>query len=261
MKSTLLIAAILTAASVTAQTTTSSSQPIKSDVYSWQNLQPEKKESSVRRQIIDGVSPVVDNLEVHATTIEPGGSAHAPHSHPEEELLIIKEGTVKVTINDKTQILGPGSIAYSRPGDQHGVTNVGKTAATYYVLKYKAKKDSAQTDRAVKAGGSFMINWNDITFTPHDKGGIRKFTERPTAIFRRFEMHVTTLNAGLKSHDPHRHKAEEIVLLIEGSGNMQIGEEHKPVVKGDLIYLGSNDLHAISNNSDKPCTYFAFQWD
>jgi len=235
-------------------------QPVKSDVYTWKNLPLEKRETSERRQILEGSGPVMSNLEIHATTIEPGKSAHPSHKHAEEELLLVKEGTLKVTINNKSQVLGPGSIAFAISGDEHGAENVGTTKATYYVIKYRAK-DSVNIKRAKDAGGSFMINWNDIAFNQHDKGGIRRYIERPTATINRFEMHVTTLNAGLKSHDPHTHKAEEIVLMIDGNAEMQIENDHKKATTGDLIYLGSNVSHAIRNDDTKPIMYFAFQWD
>lgn len=260
MKHLLLLAALLTATIAKTQTPVIHDAPVVSDVYVWKTLPVEKKATSERRQILEGSGPVLSNFEIHATTIDPGTAPHAPHQHPEEELFIIKEGTLTVTINGKSQVLGAGSIAVAMPGEMHGVVNSGKTKATYYVIKYKSR-EAVQPERAQKAGGSFMINWNDITFTPHDKGGIRKFTERPTAMLKRFEMHVTTLKAGIKSHDPHTHKAEEIVLMIDGHGEMQINDSFKKVATGDLVYLGSNSLHAIRNDSDKPCTYFAFQWD
>ena len=105
-----------------------------------------------------------------------------------------------------------------------------------------------------------MIDWNSVAFKPHDKGGIRNFIERPTAMLERFEMHVTTLKAGIKSHDPHTHKAEEIVLLVNGNTEMQIAQSHQKANGGDLIYLSSNILHAIENIGNEPSTYFAFQW-
>lgn len=234
-------------------------EPIKSDVYSWKNLSPEKKETSERRQILEGVSAAFSNLEIHATTIKPGQAAHPSHKHAEEEMLIVKEGLVKVTIENKSQVLGPGSVAISMPGDEHGAVNAGTTDATYYILKYIT--DSANPKRSLNAGGSFMINWKDVAFTAHDKGGVRKFFERPTTMTKRLEMHVSTLNAGFKSHDPHTHKAEEIVLMVEGNGEMQIGDEKKKVAAGDLVFLGSNVLHAIRNDGTKPCTYFAFQFN
>lgn len=263
MKNIFLFAAMLSVLITAAQSSNTSSTPdapVQSDVYVWKNLPVEKKPTSERRQILNGSGPVLTNLEIHATTIDPGTAPHAPHHHEEEELFIIKEGSLTLTINGKSQVLGAGSVAIAMPGEEHGILNTGKTKATYYVIKYKSR-DSVQHQRALTAGGSFMINWDTVTFKPHDKGGIRKFTERPTAMLKRFEMHVSTLNAGLKSHDPHTHKAEEIVLMIDGHGEMQIGDSFKKVSTGDLVYLGSNVLHAIRNDSDKPCTYFAFQFE
>ena len=87
------------------------------------------------------------------------------------------------------------------------------------------------------------------------------FFEQGTAMSKRFEMHVTTLKEGIRSHDPHTHRAEEIVLMIEGNTEMQIGQTFVKGTNGDLYYLGSNVLHAIRNIDTKPCMYFAFQFE
>jgi (S)-ureidoglycine aminohydrolase len=254
MKFSLLTIVVLWRVSLSAQSDT-----VVSRVYTWNDLKVQKQDSRERRQIAEGSGSALSYMEWHATTIEAGKSPHAPHKHEEEELLIVKEGQLKVTIEDSSKILGPGSIALFTPGDQHGFLNVGSTNATYYVLRYKSKAP-VDMERAKQAGGSFMVKWNDISFKPHDKGGIHNFFERPTAMLKRFEMHVTTLNAGIKSHDPHTHSAEEIVLLIKGNTQMQIGTSLQKANTGDLIYLSSNILHAIQNTGEEPALYFAFQW-
>jgi (S)-ureidoglycine aminohydrolase len=146
------------------------------------------------------------------------------------------------------------------PGDEHGFNNAGESRTTYYVIKYKSKApmDAA---RAASAGGSFMIDWKNVTFTPHDKGGVRRFFERGTAMATRYEMHVTTLNEGLKSHDPHTHVAEEIILLVQGDGQMQVGQNYYRAATGDVIFLNSMVPHAFKNTGKSPATYFAFQWN
>jgi (S)-ureidoglycine aminohydrolase len=232
---------------------------VESIVYVWNNLKVEKQDTRERRQIAEGNGAALAYMDWNATTIDPGNSPHAPHKHDDEEYIIIKEGQLKVTINDSSKVLGPGSFALFIPGDMHGFVNTGNTKATYYVFRYRSKAP-VDLERAKKAGGSFMVDWNDIVFKPHDKGGIRNFFERPTAMLKRFEMHVTTLNAGIKSHDPHTHGAEEIVLLVKGNTEMQIAQSHQKANGGDLIYLSSNILHAIQNTGTEPSTYFAFQW-
>jgi len=78
---------------------------------------------------------------------------------------------------------------------------------------------------------------------------------------KRFEMHVTTLNVGIKSHEPHTHRAEEIVLMINGNTEMEIGNGLYKGTDGDLYFLGSNIPHAIKNIGTEPCMYFAIQWE
>lgn len=260
MKSTLFFVAALAAATATGQVAGPQQQPLLSDVYSWKNLQAEKQPTSEKRLIAEGSGAVLSHLTIYAITLKPGAIPRETHIYNEEVLIIVKEGRLRVTIQDHARVLGPGSIAVVMPGDQYSVENAGHTKATCYILAYTSKT-SPDSKRAASAGGSFMMNWNDIAFTPHDKGGIRRYFERPTAMINRFEMHVTTLNKGLKSHEPHTHRAEEIVLMIEGNAEMQIGDTIKKAAPGDLIYLGSNVSHAIRNDDTRPCMYFAFQWE
>jgi quercetin dioxygenase-like cupin family protein len=76
-------------------------------------------------------------LERHVTTLNPGQDPHPPHQHPEEELYIIKEGTVEVLINGKHKQLGAGSVAFAAANQPHGIRNAGTTPATYHVIKWR----------------------------------------------------------------------------------------------------------------------------
>lgn len=233
---------------------------VESKVYQWEDLTVVQEATRERRQILKGSTTDLSSLEIHASTLQPGKAPHSSHTHSdEEELIIVREGRLKVTINNKSKVVGAGSVALVIPGDEHGLENDGDTPAIYYILRYKSKLP-VEINRGKEAGGSFVLDFKDISFTPHDKGGIRKYFDKPTAMCSRFEMHVTTLNAGLKSHDPHTHRAEEIVLLMKGQAEMQIGEKTSPVSPGAVIFLGSEVLHAIRNTGGDACEYFAFQW-
>jgi (S)-ureidoglycine aminohydrolase len=106
-----------------------------------------------------------------------------------------------------------------------------------------------------------MKDWNKIEFKPHDKGGVRNYFETSTAMCKRLEMHVTTLNAGLKSHDPHTHVAEEIILMMDGKTEMQIDKNLYKGKEGSIFFVNSGELHGIKNEGITPCTYFAFQFE
>jgi quercetin dioxygenase-like cupin family protein len=78
----------------------------------------------------------LDELEMHVTHLPPGKEPHPPHSHAEEELVIIKEGTLEALQNGKTRRLGPGAVIFQASNQPHGVRNVGETPATYYVVRW-----------------------------------------------------------------------------------------------------------------------------
>jgi (S)-ureidoglycine aminohydrolase len=255
MRLTLLISFVAIAASLKAQQTDS----LAPHVYRWDNLEEKKEETRIRRQVMEGSTTTLSNFEVHTTTLEPGKSPHPPHIHADqEELLIVKEGTVKISINGESKILGAGSIAFAMPDDEHGIENAGKTPATYYVLKYKGK--ISNPERAKQSGGSFMLDWNDLKTTNTGKGYRRDFFNKATSQLAQFEMHTTALNADSSSHAPHTHVQEEIILILRGRVTMHIADNFYPASPGDVVFLPSRIPHALMNTGKEQCEYFAFQW-
>lgn len=233
---------------------------VVSRVYTWSSLEVKKDSSRDRSQVLEGSTSHLANLEIHASTLDPGKAPHPPHAHTDtEELVIVKEGNLKVTVKGITKVVGPGSVVMAMPNDEHGFQNAGTTKATYYVIKLKSKSP-IDLARGIKEGGSFIIDWNDVKVEKTDKGEKRQVVNRATSQFTKFEMHVTTLNKGEISHLPHTHFEEEIILLKKGEVQMQIGNNFYKAVPGDLIYLSSGILHALKNTGNGECTYFAFQW-
>jgi len=109
--------------------------PVSSAVFSWDALAVKPTKIGERREVFDGPTRTLGNLECHVTTVNPGEAPHAAHRHPDEELLFVKEGTIEVTINGKAQPAGPGSVVFFASGDLHGIRNTGTVPATYYVLR------------------------------------------------------------------------------------------------------------------------------
>lgn len=232
---------------------------VKSTVYQWKDLKVEKENDRERRPILKGSTRDFSDLEIHASTLAVGKAPHPGHKHADkEELVIVWKGKLKITINDRTKVVGPGSVALVLPGDEHGFENGGDEPVTYYVLVYKSTLPM-DLSRGKQAGGSFILDREDIPFVEHDKGGIRRYFDKPTAMCSRFEMHVTTLKKGLKSHDPHTHRSGELLLLKRGEANMYIDGDYSDASPGALVFLESEIPHALENVGDDSCEYFAFQ--
>ena len=234
---------------------------VESKVYSFSEAKIEKTSSGEKRQLIDGETTHLENFEIHTTMLEPGKAPHGSQVHTDyEEIVFVKEGRVEMMINDTKKVLGPGSVALVLPGDEHGIVNTSESRATYYIIKYKSKA-AMDNERGKNAGGSMLIDWESLEFKSHSRGGRRNFFDRKSAMSERIEMHATTLNPGIKSHEPHTHAPAEIIVMMDGTTEMEIGGKIYPGEVGDIYFLGSNIPHAIRNTGVKPCMYLAFQWE
>ena len=76
-----------------------------------------------------------------------------------------------------------------------------------------------------------------------------------------YEMHVTNLNPGVKSHEPHTHNASEFIIMIEGETEMEIGDKVFTAKAGDIYFAPANVPHAIRNTGSTQAMYFAYQWE
>ena len=65
--------------------------PMRSCVFDFEKLNVQKTKVGERRAVFDGPVATLDRFECHITTVNPGEEPHAPHQHPEEELMLLKE--------------------------------------------------------------------------------------------------------------------------------------------------------------------------
>lgn len=209
--------------------------------------------------LISGETPHFSNMKFKVVNIFNINEKISLQNVKQEQIFIIKEGKVEVSINNQTKTIGANSVVFLMPGDKGSIKSLSPDA-TYYTMVYTSKKP-VNMERGKKEGGSFILDFNTIELKPHDKGGIRNYFHRATAMCEYYEMHVTNLNAGIKSHEPHTHFATEMVIMIDGETEMEIGNEIHQAKKGDVYFLPSNVPHAIKNIGNQQCMYFAFQWN
>ena len=71
--------------------------------------------------------------------LDAGQTPHPPHTHPEEEVMVIEAGHGEIVVDGKSTKIGPGSIMYTAPGVSHGITNTGDTPIVFTFMKWEAK--------------------------------------------------------------------------------------------------------------------------
>jgi len=108
---------------------------LQSAVYDWEQMVVTKTATGERRAVLNSPTATLSNVSWHITTIGAGLVAHPPHRHADEELVVVKDGLIEVTIDDEATRGGPGSMFWFGSGSMHGMRNVGDTPATYYVFR------------------------------------------------------------------------------------------------------------------------------
>jgi len=107
---------------------------LRSKIFRFEDLAVRSSGPNRMRAVLEGVTHAGVPIELHITELAPGEAPHPPHHHVHEEMILMLEGTVEVTIRDHSASIGPGSSAFVASNEQHGWRNVGNGAARYFVL-------------------------------------------------------------------------------------------------------------------------------
>jgi mannose-6-phosphate isomerase-like protein (cupin superfamily) len=89
---------------------------------------------------VQGETEASSSLVTGRFVIDPLKSPHAPHVHPDEEILIVESGHGEIFCDGKTTKVGPGSVMYSAPNVSHNITNTTEEPLTFYFMKWTPKK-------------------------------------------------------------------------------------------------------------------------
>ena len=114
------------------------SAKLVSTIFDFEKMAATTTPNGARRNVIDGATTTLDKLHVHVTTLNPGKSSGEPRPHPQEELIVVKDGLVEAHVDGKTQTAGPGSVFFFAANAVTRLRNAGDTPATYVVINYYA---------------------------------------------------------------------------------------------------------------------------
>ena len=107
---------------------------------------------------------------------------------------------------------------------------------------------------------SSVFNWTDSRSEATKYGARRQVFDSRTAILSQLEVHVTTLKPGEMPHVGHRHPAEELVIVKEGSLEAVQNTTTNTAGPGAVVFQASNEYHSLRNVSQSPATYFVIKF-
>jgi quercetin dioxygenase-like cupin family protein len=109
-----------------------------SSVFDWNTIPAKPTAFGTVRSFFSSPTATLKNLELHVTTLNPGQMPHQPHRHPNEEMIILREGTLETLSSGEWKRVGPGSVIFNGSNQLHGLKNVGSEPAVYHVINFQS---------------------------------------------------------------------------------------------------------------------------
>ena len=109
-------------------------QKLPSMSYPYDKLESHKSGPGVGHNVFNGATHTGFPIDMHITELPAKEAPHPPHHHVHEEMVMIFEGELDVTISGKTTRIGKGGSAYVASNEEHGWRNAGDSTVKYFVL-------------------------------------------------------------------------------------------------------------------------------
>jgi quercetin dioxygenase-like cupin family protein len=97
-----------------------------------------QEEFGDHRVYFEGTTDQLKFMIAGSLLLKEGMTPHPPHQHPEEEFMLVTEGTGEIAVDGKVTQVGPGSMMYCAGGQYHGIVNTGTTPMLFYYYKWLA---------------------------------------------------------------------------------------------------------------------------
>jgi quercetin dioxygenase-like cupin family protein len=198
-------------------------------------------------------------LSCHVSVLVPGHCPHPPHSHREEEILLVLAGETELLLPEPATgnptgsvHLQPGQFAYYPAGFPHTL-RAGKGApANYLMFKWYAAGASS--------GPCLGFGQFDLMHSPLETEAPRGYQARllfegPTRYLDKLHVHVTTLAPGAGYAD-HADRHDVAIIVLEGEIET-LGRRLKPHA---LVYYAAGEPHGMCNPGAEPARYAVFEF-
>jgi (S)-ureidoglycine aminohydrolase len=164
------------------------------------------------------------------------GRSERPEPDPgAEAVLLVVDGTLRLTISGIAHVLGPGGYAFLPPGTSWSAANGGDGTATFHwIRKAYERVDGVEVPEA------FVTNEAEVAATPMPGTDGSWSTQRFVGIDDvRHDMQVNIVNfePGGSIPFPETHVMEHGLYVLEGKGMYLLNSDWVEVQAGDFMWL------------------------
>lgn len=107
---------------------------MKTKSYQYDELPVTTNGKNKQRRLFTAKTHTGFKMESHMSDIAPGEVNHPPHQHLREEMMLVREGVMELTISGVPHRLGPGDVGVIGSNEIHNAKNVGTMVAKYFIV-------------------------------------------------------------------------------------------------------------------------------
>lgn len=236
-------------------------ESLPSSVFEYKMIPSQTVSSGAKKEYVDWNTLFFSSFQVTLKTISSSSGDTNKDLDPNfERLLIIKQGYLDIEGEDFKDVLEERSVILIPQGKSVTLSSAMGPEVTYFLIQWKTEEREISTQNSAISNPIEPFSYQAMEYKVNAKGGRRSIRRAPSSTLKELEMHITTLNEGEKSHDPHTHLDEEIILILEGEVEEMINGTPYRLGPGSLIFLASMDPHGIRNSGKGTCEYYAIRF-
>ena len=189
---------------------------------------------------------IANTLSVKMSCVDKGIKTHEPHSHFEDELFYMVEGTSIIHLNGEEHVLNQGDAFYAPGNSFHNIRRVDDKPIRYLMFKREIRG---------KLPNPFLPGKKDYSMKdcliPFDHSLHTQKDGRQEMWYLTKEMSAGGLNARLQIvSDSHPCKqddysGQEVFFILEGKAEISINGEKRVIEALSSCYCSPNSKHSI----------------
>jgi len=205
-----------------------------------------------------GSTEVFHCLSCHVSDLSMDHIPHLPHSHKEEEILLLLAGEVDLIFPDEQapegvqrKRLRPGQFVYYPTYFSHTLQTVSEAPANYLMYKWYNEPSHFGSPLAFSRFAAFSKEESKV----RDGVNTHLVFEGPTTCLRKLHCHASTLTSGA-GYEPHCDPYDVAFVVLEG----EIETLGEPVGPHGVIFYRAGEPHGMRNPGETTARYLVFEF-
>lgn len=222
-------------------------------------LQPDHETGWKAYPQFKGATLNISSLSCHVSVLTQGNCPHPPHTHAEEEILMLLTGEADLLLPDEAS-LGESRRMHIKAGDfvyypaffPHTLECVSEMAANYLMLKWSSGR---QVRNHGLAFDRFDTTMPEARSTRDNGFHSRRVFQGATGHLRKLHCHATLLEPG-GGYDVHVDRHDVVVVMLAGECE-SLGQRFVP---NDIVVYAAGEPHGMRNPTDESAHYVVFEF-